>query len=68
MLKKYYSGGFFGAPIPHKWYQNTSGFAAGLHEIEEELNLVRRQINSLIKYVCDSEEILSNELRTGGIA
>ena len=28
MLKKYYLGGFFWAPIPHKRYQNTSGFAA----------------------------------------
>ena len=27
MLKKYYLGGFFWAPIPHKRYQNTSGFA-----------------------------------------
>ena len=26
-LKKYYLGGFFWAPIPHKRYQNTSGFA-----------------------------------------
>ena len=25
MLKKYYLGGFFWAPIPHKRYQNTSG-------------------------------------------
>ena len=28
MLKKYYLGGFFWAPIPVKQYQNTSGFAA----------------------------------------
>ena len=27
MLKKYYLGGFFWAPIPVKRYQNTSGFA-----------------------------------------
>ena len=27
MFKKYYLGGFFWAPIPHKRYQNTSGFA-----------------------------------------
>ena len=27
MLKKYYLGGFFLAPIPVKRYQNTSGFA-----------------------------------------
>ena len=27
MLKKYYLGGFFWTPIPHKWYQNMSGFA-----------------------------------------
>ena len=26
MLKKYYLGGFFWAPIPFKRYQNTSGF------------------------------------------
>ena len=30
MLKKYYLGGFFWAPIPVKRYQNTSGFA-GVH-------------------------------------
>ena len=30
MLKKYYLGGFFWAPIPVKWYQNNSGFAGGL--------------------------------------
>ena len=29
LLKKYYIGVFFWAPIPHKWYQNTSGFAGG---------------------------------------
>ena len=28
MLKKYYLGGFFWAPIPVKRYQNTSGFAS----------------------------------------
>ena len=28
MLKKYYLGGLFWAPIPHKRYQNTYGFAA----------------------------------------
>ena len=28
MLKKYYLGRFFLAPIPVKRYQNTSGFAA----------------------------------------
>ena len=28
MLKKYYLGRFFWAPIPHKRYQNTSEFAA----------------------------------------
>ena len=27
MLKKYCLGGFFWAPILHKWYQNMSGFA-----------------------------------------
>ena len=26
MLKKYYVGEFFWAPIPHKQYQHTSGF------------------------------------------
>ena len=30
MLKKYYLGGFFWVPIPHRWYQNMSEFAAGV--------------------------------------
>ena len=29
MLKKYYLGRFFWATIPHKQYQNMSGFAGG---------------------------------------
>ena len=32
MLKKYYLGRFFWAPIPHKWYQNTSEFAAAYYQ------------------------------------
>ena len=31
MLKKYYLGGFFWAPIPHKRYQNTYGFAGEVY-------------------------------------
>ena len=30
MLKKYYLGGFFWAPILLKWYQNMSGFTADI--------------------------------------
>ena len=33
MLKKYYLGGFFWAPIPLKRYQNTSGFAADISKL-----------------------------------
>ena len=33
MLKKYYLGAFFWAPIPHKWYQNISEFAGVLIHI-----------------------------------
>ena len=29
MLKKYYLGEFFWAPIQVKWYQNTTGFTSG---------------------------------------
>ena len=33
MLKKYYLGTFFWAPIPHNRYQNISGFAGVLIHI-----------------------------------
>ena len=33
MLKKYYLGAFFWAPIPHKRYQNISGFTGVLIHI-----------------------------------
>ena len=38
MLKKYYLGGFFWAPIPVKQYQNTSGFA-GVYEADDPSKL-----------------------------
>ena len=39
MLKKYYLGGLFWAPIPRKQYQNTSGFA-GADELGFKSNII----------------------------
>ena len=55
MLKKYYLGGFSGASIPHKWYQNTSWFAGAPRRCPfmtfEKVTIVRLLTNAYILHL-----------------
>ena len=57
MLKKYYLGGFFWAPIQVKWYQNTYGFAGDMISSQQITYVKKRQIGEGGRLISDIIQI-----------